>query len=179
MLLCPWASPGKNTGVGCHFLRQGIFPTQGSNLGLPHCRQTLYHLSLQGSYRGGWPTNWTSVILKKFSPSWEGSEPHITLPRPGTQQRDGNPQGIWPWRPAELDYKTSTGLGETKISVLKDTNKALHTPRLRGKEQWCHRKLTQNHLLELQGLLWRCRSARAHCRDQGTGSSCLGRSPLA
>ena len=41
--------PGKSTGVGCHFLLQRIFPTQGSNLGLPHCRQTLYHLSHQGS----------------------------------------------------------------------------------------------------------------------------------
>ena len=41
--------PGKSTGVGCHFLLQGIFPTQGSNPGLPHCRQTLYHLSYQGS----------------------------------------------------------------------------------------------------------------------------------
>ena len=39
------ASPGKNAGVGCHFLLQGIFPTQGSNPGLPHCRQILYHLS--------------------------------------------------------------------------------------------------------------------------------------
>ena len=37
------------TGVGCHSLLQGIFPTQGSNLGLPHCRQILYHLSHQGS----------------------------------------------------------------------------------------------------------------------------------
>ena len=34
---------------GCHFLLQGIFPTQGSNSGLLHCRQTLYHLSHQGS----------------------------------------------------------------------------------------------------------------------------------
>ena len=33
-----WNSPGKNTGVGCHFLLQGIFLTQGSNPGLPHCR---------------------------------------------------------------------------------------------------------------------------------------------
>ena len=32
VLLCPWDFPGKNTGVGCHFLHQGIFPTQGSNL---------------------------------------------------------------------------------------------------------------------------------------------------
>ena len=39
-LLCPWNSPGKNTGVGCHSLLQGIFLTQGLNLGLPHWRQT-------------------------------------------------------------------------------------------------------------------------------------------
>ena len=37
-LLCPWDSPGKNTGAGCYFLLQGIFPTQGSNMGLPHYR---------------------------------------------------------------------------------------------------------------------------------------------
>ena len=40
-----WNSPGKNTGVGCHFLLQGIFLTQGLNPGLRHCRQTLYCLS--------------------------------------------------------------------------------------------------------------------------------------
>ena len=44
----PMGFSSKNTGVGCHFLLQGIFPTQGSNLGLLHCRQTLYHLSHQG-----------------------------------------------------------------------------------------------------------------------------------
>ena len=48
-LLCPWDSPGKNTGVGCHSLLQRICLTQGLNLGLPRCRQTLYHLSHQGS----------------------------------------------------------------------------------------------------------------------------------
>ena len=42
-LLCPWNSPDKNTGVGCHFLLQGIFLTQGSNLDLRHCRQILYY----------------------------------------------------------------------------------------------------------------------------------------
>ena len=46
-------SPGKNTGVGCHFLLQGIFPTQGLNLGLLHCKQILYHLSHQESYFWG------------------------------------------------------------------------------------------------------------------------------
>ena len=48
-LLCPWNIPGKNTGVGRHFLLQWIFPVQGSNPGIPHCRQILYNLSYQGS----------------------------------------------------------------------------------------------------------------------------------
>ena len=42
-------SPGKNTEVGCHALLQGIFPTQGSNPGVPHCRQILYCLGQQES----------------------------------------------------------------------------------------------------------------------------------
>ena len=53
-LLCPWNSPGKNTTVGRHTLFQGIFPTQGSKPGLPHCRQILYCLSHQRS-----PKVWT------------------------------------------------------------------------------------------------------------------------
>ena len=48
-LFCPWDSPGKNTGGGSHFLLQGTFPTQGSNLHLLNCRKILYHLSHQGS----------------------------------------------------------------------------------------------------------------------------------
>ena len=48
-LLCPCNSPGKNTAVGCHPLLQGVFPAQGRNLGLPHCRQILYFLSHHGS----------------------------------------------------------------------------------------------------------------------------------
>ena len=47
-LLCPWDSPGKNTGVGCHSLFRGIFLTQGSNPGLLRCRWVLYHLSHRG-----------------------------------------------------------------------------------------------------------------------------------
>ena len=50
----PWDFPGKNTGVGCHFLLQEIFPTQGLNPGLPHRRQMLYHLSHQGSQSRRW-----------------------------------------------------------------------------------------------------------------------------
>ena len=46
-LLCPWDSPGKNTGVGCHFLLQRIFPTRESIPGLLHCRQMIYKLSCE------------------------------------------------------------------------------------------------------------------------------------
>jgi len=46
-------SPGKNTGVGCHALLQGIFLIQGSNPSLPHCRLILYHL-YQGSPQFIW-----------------------------------------------------------------------------------------------------------------------------
>ena len=45
--ICPWDFPGKNTGVGCHFLLQGIFLNQESNPGLLHCRQILYWLSYE------------------------------------------------------------------------------------------------------------------------------------
>ena len=74
-------SLGKNTGVGCPALLEGIFPTQGSNPGLPHCKQILYCLSYQGSPRilewvaypfsrgSSWPRNWTRVsfIAGRFS----------------------------------------------------------------------------------------------------------------
>ena len=52
-LHCPWDFPGKNTGVGCHFLLQRIFLTQGLNLGLLHYRQILYH----------WATSETLMFL--------------------------------------------------------------------------------------------------------------------
>ena len=52
-LYSPWNSPGQNTGVGSLSLLQGIFPIQGSNPGLPHCRQILYQLSHQGSKNTG------------------------------------------------------------------------------------------------------------------------------
>ena len=48
-LYSPWNSSGQNTGVGSLFLLQGIFPTQGSNSGFPHCRWILYQLSHKGS----------------------------------------------------------------------------------------------------------------------------------
>ena len=49
--LCPWDFPGKNTGMSSHFLHQGIFLTQGSNLHLLQCRQILYHCATREAPR--------------------------------------------------------------------------------------------------------------------------------
>ena len=48
-LYSPWNFPSHNTGVGRHSLLPGIFPTQESNPGLPHCRRILYQMSHKGS----------------------------------------------------------------------------------------------------------------------------------
>ena len=48
-LYCPWNSPGQNTGVSSFLFLQGIFPSQGLNPGLLHCRQILYQMSHKGS----------------------------------------------------------------------------------------------------------------------------------
>ena len=62
-LYSPWNSPGQNTGVGSLSLLQGIFPTQGPNSGLPHCRRILYQLSHKGSPRIlEWDLCWQSDI---------------------------------------------------------------------------------------------------------------------
>ena len=59
-LYSPWNSPGQNTWVGSLSLLQGIFLTQGSNSGLPHCRWILYELSYEGS-----PHNHELIIYNK------------------------------------------------------------------------------------------------------------------
>ena len=80
----PWNSLSQNTGEGSLSLLQGIFPTQGSNPGLPRCRQVLYHLSNHGSpSKVEWVTypfsrgsSWTkeqtgvSCIAGRFLTSW-------------------------------------------------------------------------------------------------------------
>ena len=69
-MVCPWNSPGKNTGVGCHSLLQGIFATQGLNPGLLHCGQILYHLSNQGSPWAVYAYSFSLCILFFFFPAW-------------------------------------------------------------------------------------------------------------
>ena len=71
-LLHPWDFLGKSAGVDCHFLLQGIFPTQESNLGLPHCRQTLYHLSHEGSP--------FFMCIEVYSSETQNFKPHFYLP---------------------------------------------------------------------------------------------------
>ena len=60
-LLCPWNSPGKSTGVGCHALLQGIFPTQRLNPGLSHCRWILYQFSHKGN-----PNHLKAVVIFNY-----------------------------------------------------------------------------------------------------------------
>ena len=81
-------SPGQNTGVGSLSLLQRIFPSQRSNLGLPHCRRILYKLSHKGSLRilewvaypfsrgSSWPRNRTGVscIAGRFFTNWATRE---------------------------------------------------------------------------------------------------------
>ena len=83
-LYSSWNSPGQNTGVGSLSLLQGIFPTQGSNPGLLHCRWILYQLSHKGTPRilkwvaypfsrgSSWPRNWTGVSCTagRFFTNW-------------------------------------------------------------------------------------------------------------
>ena len=68
-LLCLWDSPGRNTGVGCNFLLQGIFPMQKLNSGLLDCRQILYHLICQRSLQIPEPNNDKNVKDQRDSPS--------------------------------------------------------------------------------------------------------------
>ena len=79
-----WDSPSKNTGVGCHALFQGIFPTQGSKPGLPPCRWILYYLSHQKSPDTRWviliKSLWVQVpcrVLAGFESQHMGSSPNV------------------------------------------------------------------------------------------------------
>ena len=83
-LYSPWNSPGQNTGMGRLSLLQGIFPTQGSNPGLPHCRQILYQLSHKG--RKSLKSNWNiSKTLEMWPPPSD----------PGWVAIKGVLDGIW------------------------------------------------------------------------------------
>ena len=78
-LLCPWNSPSKNTGVGCHALLQGIFPTQGLNPGLLHwaslVAQSVKNLPAVRETQV-WSLGWEDPLEKEMAthssiPAWE------------------------------------------------------------------------------------------------------------
>ena len=77
----PWNSPGQNPGVGSLSLLQGIFPTQGSNPGLPHCRRILYLLSHKRI------CSFIQQIFREHLPPSLGDLPHpeIELQSPALQ----------------------------------------------------------------------------------------------
>ena len=98
-LLCAWDSPGKNTGVGCHALLQGIFPTQGSNPSLPHCRWILYHLSHQGSPRIlEWVAHPFSRYLSNPGIKTELQADSLLAELPGKSKYIWNGSDILAWR---------------------------------------------------------------------------------
>ena len=88
-LYSPWNSPGQNTGVGSLSLLQGIFPTQGSNPGLPHCNSILYSWSTREAWE-----YWSGSPI----PSPGG------LPNPGIKL--GSPALQEDCLPTELSRKT-------------------------------------------------------------------------
>ena len=77
------------------------------------------------------------------------------------------PQRIWLWRPAGLEYKNFTGLGETEIPPLEGAHKVSRALGPRAK-QWIHRSLSQTYLQVLEVLLGRQGSAMAHCGGKDT-----------
>ena len=82
--LCPQDFPGKSTRVGCHFLLQGIFPAQGSNPGLPHCRQMLLPSKPPGvtsqDFDPGIPSLGSSQPLPIHSDSHMGQASLLVVP---------------------------------------------------------------------------------------------------
>ena len=104
-LYSPWNSPGQNTEEGSYSLLQGIFPTQGSNPGLPHCRQILYQLSHQGSPR----------ILE-----WQAIPSPVDLPNPRIES--GSPALQADSLPAELPWNLSKTINTMVKSTFYETN---------------------------------------------------------
>ena len=81
--LCPWGFPGKNTGVGCHFLLQGIFPAQGSNPCLLRWQADSLPLSHQGSLHSPlWPNpnwGWGPGYDKAITPLLSEQGPNLSV----------------------------------------------------------------------------------------------------
>ena len=154
-LLCPWDSPGKNTGVSSHSLLQGILPTKGSNPGLPHCRWIPYLLSHQGSprilewvdypfsRRSSQPRNQTGVscLTGGFFTNWaireapEDIRNMDLIPQLGRSPRVGNSN---PLQYSSLEKSMDRGAWRTTVhGVAKgQTWLTVHLPFSQGLPRW-------------------------------------------
>ena len=128
-------SPAETTGVGCHALFQGIFPIQGSNPGLPHCRWILYSLSLPGClflgicFSAGWEAVFWSLLCRAYcyrpGRLWAGPTPPSPPPCAGSlsnslrSSADQEPDEDKSW---SFLYLTQPGRGSWIL--------LLHTPTL-------------------------------------------------
>ena len=89
-LLCPWNSPGKNTRVCCHFLLQGIFPTQGSNSGLLQGRFLMFWATTYGRcYAKLWVSQ-VVLVVKNLPADERDTRDASSIPGSGRSPREGN-----------------------------------------------------------------------------------------
>ena len=142
-LLCPWNSPGENTGLGCHALVQGIFLIQGLNPGLLHCRWILYHLSHGSSlsmlliYKSGkslyvqkvetlncnFHLQYVQFLLLRSSQKTDPSPPHY---KKGAWMKQQNLWKALGWWPLHADCK----MEDTAVKL--DSLMSMGTQRNRG-----------------------------------------------
>ena len=139
--------PGKNTGVGCHFLLQGIFLTQGSNLGLPHCRQILYCLHHQESSNKLWYIN-TKGTTEDEMVGWHHQlDGHAFEQAPGIGDGQGSPACCSPW-----------GCQES------DTTERLNWTQLNSSQQWEETKFHPPLWMDLTHIMLHKRQTQlTHC----------------
>ena len=108
-------SPGKNTGVGCHALLQGIFPTQGTNPGLSHCRWILYHLNHQGSPRIlEWVSEWVSEVTQSCPTLCDPMDCSL----PGLSLHGISQSRILEWVAYPFSRRTSWPRNRTRVSCI-------------------------------------------------------------
>ena len=173
-LLRPWNSPGKNTGVGCHFLLQGIFPAQGSNSCLRHWQEDslpLCHLGADWSGRkefiqGDWHSHRVTTSWKHMrhtSPAPLSTLASLPAPPPhrSTLPRGESSQSVLPVFPTKT---MSTG----------STAEALQESKRPESAQWRPATWTQGGKWTEDWTIRRVRVPRTHSQREVLGSKCRG-----
>ena len=120
-----------------------------------------------------WVIKKLETILQTFPHRRESFEPLIRLPRLGSQHQDEEPQSIWLWRPAELDCRSSTGMGERETLLFEGTYKAC-AHKDPEQKQWLHGSQVQTYVVVLEGLLegWGVAVVDSGLKDTGGRAIC-------